>query len=148
MSSNFVGRSVAAMSMLELSVRIHRGRLDRLLAEGRSPATDPRLALRAAQLARPALRAALARALRDALRSIDESAITRFRRPQVPVDAASVRVCTPELGELARALTDIDPRARGVAITRVLLTDGLGPLYVNGQADRLRNTLLTARSAL
>jgi hypothetical protein len=91
---------------------------------------------------------ALAAALRDARRSIDDSAITRLRRPQVPVAAASVRDCTPELGDLARALTDIDPRVRGVAITRVLLTDGCGPLYVDGQADRLRKTLLTARSAL
>ena len=139
-------RSISAL--LGLWVRVDRGRLDRLLAQGRSPTSDPRLSLRAAQLARPALRAALAASLRDALRSIDDSAITTLRRPQVPVDAASVRICAPELRDLARALTDINPRVRGVAITYVLLADGLGPLYANGQADRLRNTLLTARSAL
>ena len=98
-------------------------------------------------------RAALAASLRDVMRSIDESTATRFAfhasflGPQVPVDAASVRVCTPELHELARALTDIKPRVQGVAITHALLTDGGGPLYI-GPPDRLRDSLLTARSAL
>jgi hypothetical protein len=165
MRHRVAARSVPAMSLVELSsprrdarkrptspllclrVLVHRGRLDRLLAEGRSPTTDRRLTLRAIQLARPALRAALAACLCDAMRSIDESAITRLRRPQVPVDAASVRVCTPELRELAHSLTDINPRVRGVAITHALLTDGGGPLYI-GPPDRLRDSLLTARSAL
>jgi hypothetical protein len=160
------GLSVAAMSSIELShphaaarkhpirpllrlrVLVHRGRLDRLIAEGRDPTTDPRLALRAAQLARPGLRATLARSLLNALRSIDESAISRFPSPHIPVDAASVRACSPELYDLARALTDVNAGARGVAITRVLLTDGASPLYVNGPAHGLRNTLLAARSAL
>jgi hypothetical protein len=44
--------------------------------------------------------------------------------------------------------TDINPRVRSVAITHALLTGGGGPLYITGQADRLRDTLLTARSAL
>jgi hypothetical protein len=79
---------------------------------------------------------------------LDETARTLRRRPQPPVDAASVRACAPEIGELARALTDINPRVRGVAIAHEPLSDGLGPLYTSGQTDRLRNTLLTARSAL
>jgi hypothetical protein len=133
--------------LLRLRVLVHRGRLDRLLAEGRSPTTDRRLTLRAIQLARPAPRAALAASLRDVMRSIDESTATPFLGPQVPVDAVSVRVCTPELHELARALTDIKPRVRGVAITQALLTNGGGPLYI-GPPDRLRDSLLTARSAL
>lgn len=136
-----------ASVLLRLQVLVHRGQLDRLLAEGRSPTTDPRLAVRAAQLARLAVRARVAAGLRDAVRSIDETALTLRLRPQVPVDVASVRACASEIGELARALTDLNPRVRGVAIARELLTDGAGPLYT-GQADQLRNTLLTARSAL
>jgi hypothetical protein len=66
----------------------------------------------------------------------------------VPVDAASVRACSPELRELARALTDVNPRARGVAMTRVLLTDGGSPLYVDGPAEHLRKVVLAARAAL
>lgn len=102
---------------------------------------DPRLALRAAQLARPARRAALAAALRDA-RSCTRAG------PQAPVDTDSVRACSSELTDLSRALTGSAPRVRGVAIARVLLTDGCSPLYRRGETDRLRNTLRTARSAL
>ncbi len=137
-----------ASALLHLLVLAQRTRLDRLLAQGRSPATDPRLALRAAQLGRPALRAGVAAALRDAVRSIDESALALRRRPQVPVEASSVRACASELGDLARALTDVNPHVQGVAIAYHLLADGLGPLYVTGQADQLRNTVLTARLTL
>jgi hypothetical protein len=131
--------------LLWLRVLVHRSRLDRLIAEGHDPATDRRLALRATQLARPAMRAALAHSLFNAMRSID-SPISRFPSPHVPVAAASVRACSPELCELARALTDIDARARGVAITRLLVTDGGSPLYMNGPADGLRRVLLGARA--
>jgi hypothetical protein len=159
-------RSVAAMSSIELShphaaarrapvrpflrlrVLVHRGRLDRLIAEGRDPATDPQLSIRAAQLGRPALRASLARSLLNAVRTVDNSAISRFPSPHVPVAAASVRACSTELHDLARALTDVTARVRGVAITRVLITDGAGPLYVGGPANRLRNVIVAARSAL
>ena len=158
--------SVAAMSSIELShphaaarkppirpflrlhVLVHRGRLDRLIAEGQDPTTDPRLSLRAAQLGRPALRATLARSLLNAVRSIENSAISRFPSPHIPVDAASVRACSPELYDLARALTDVTASARGVAITRVLITDGASPLYVGGPPNRLREVLVAARSAL
>ena len=133
---------------LRLRVLVRRGRLDRLIAEGRDPTTGPQLSLRAAQLGRPALRATLARSLLNAVRSADNSATSRFPSPHIPVAAASVRACSPELHDLARALTDVSPRARGVAITRVLITDGASPLYVGGPADRLRNVLVAARSAL
>lgn len=166
MRRQLLRRSVAGMSLIELShpgrdvldpppasawlrlrVVVHRGRLDRLIAEGAPRTTDPRVALRASQLARPALRANLARSLLDTLHWID-TPISRFASPHVPVDAASVRACSLELRDLARALTDIDPRPQGVAMTRVLLTDGGSPLYMNGPAERLRKVLLAARAAL
>lgn len=59
-----------------------------------------------------------------------------------------MRACAPEIVELARTLTAPNPRVRGVAIAYKLLTEGAGPLYATDQADRLRNTVLTARSAL
>jgi hypothetical protein len=140
-------RTPSTRPFLWLRVFVHRGRLDRLIAEGRDPTTDPQLSLRAAQLSRPALRATLARSLLNAVRSIDNRAISRFPSPHIPVDAASVRACSPELRDLARALTDIAAGPRGAAITKILITDGASPLYVGGQAE-LRNTLLAARSAL
>jgi len=134
--------------MLRLQVLVHRGRLDRLLAKGRSPATDPRLAMRARQLARPAVRARLAASLRDAVCSLDDSALAQYLRPEVPVAAASVRACAREIDDVARALTGPSPRVHGVAIVRVLLTDGAGPLYDGGQAGQLRTRVLAAHSAL
>jgi hypothetical protein len=128
---------------LRLRVLVHRGRLDRLIATGQDPTLDPQLSLRATQLGRPALRATLARSLLNAVRSIENSAISRFPSPHIPVDAASVRACAPELYDLARALTDVS-----VAITRALITDGASPLYVSGPADHLRKALVAARSAL
>jgi hypothetical protein len=133
---------------LRFVVLVRRGRLDRLLVQGTSPASDRRLALRAAQLAQPALRASLAAGLRDAMRSVDDGPLARRQRPHAPVEAASVGSCLDELEDLARALTDVSPRVRGVAIVCRLFHDGLGPLYTAGQADRLRNTVLAARAAL
>jgi hypothetical protein len=102
---------------------------------------------RAAQLVRLATRARLAAALRDSVRSVDETALTRRRRPQTLVDASSVRTCAAEIADLARAVTDVNPRVRGLAIVSDLPTDGLGPLYTPGQTERLRNTVRAARSA-
>jgi len=133
---------------LRLKVLVHRGRLDRLLADGQSPATNPLLAIRAAQLARPAPRRRLAASLRDAVCSLEDSAFAQYLRPEAPVAAASVRACVREIDELTRALTGPSPSPRGVAIVRVLLTDGAGPLYDRGQAGHLRATVLAALDAI
>jgi hypothetical protein len=141
-------RSRRPATVLRLQVLVHRGRLDRLLAEGRSPATDPQLAIRAGQLSHPAARGRLAARLRDAVCSLDDSALAQYMRPEVPVAAASVRACAREIDDLARALTGPSPRVCGIAIVRGLLTDSDGPLYDGNQAARLRTTVLAARSAL
>src|SRR5690348_16088957 len=112
--------------ILWLQTVSRRGRLDQLLAEGRNPATDARLALRARQLLQPSARARLAAALHDAVRSADALRRAGFPSPQVPVDAAAVRGCGTELRSLAYALTEPGARARGVALARDLLTDGAG----------------------
>ena len=131
-----------------LHVFIHRDRLDQLLADGRSPASDPLLSMRAAQLARPVARARLAASLRDAVCSLDDSALAQYLRPEVPVAATSVRACAREVGDLAFAVVGPSPDVRGVAIVRRLLTDTTGPLYEGGEPGRLRATVLAARSAL
>jgi len=133
---------------LRLQALAGRGRLDRLLADGRSPASDPLLAVRAGQLTHPARRRRLAASLRDAVCSLEDSALAQYLRPEVPVAAASVRACAHEIDELARALTGPSPRPRGVAIVRVLLTDSAGPLYNRGQAGGLRATVLAALDAI
>jgi len=134
--------------VLWLQVLAARGRLDRLLADGRSPATDARLALRARQLAQPAARTRLAAALYDAVQSIDEDPFARCRQPALEVNAPSVRACAGEIRDLAGALMEPHPRARGIVMARRLLTDGSSPLYAAGQSDQLRARIVGARSAL
>jgi len=134
--------------LLWLHVLARRGRLDRLLADGQSPAGDARLAMRARQLVHPPARARLAAALHDAVQSIDDPHRMSVRRPQLPVPASSVRACGSELRGLAHALTAPHPRARGVVLARDVLTDGSGPLYTDGMAEDLRNRIRAARSAL
>jgi len=134
--------------VLWLQVLASRGRLDRLLADGHIAATDPRLAMRARQLAEPAARTRLAAALHDAVRSVDADPLARRRLPAIDVDARSVRACAGEIRALAHALMEPHPRARGIVMARKLLTDSRGPLYAAGQADQLRSRILSARSAL
>jgi hypothetical protein len=143
------GRSDAPVAgpLLRLRVLVRRGGLDRLIAAGADTTSDPRLRLRVSQLARPAMRATVARSLLNALQSVDDPR-SRFLSPHIPVAAASVRACSPELRELVRALTDVDARPRGVAIARILHADGGSPLYVDGRAHRLRDVVVAARAAL
>lgn len=159
-------RSVAAMSTLNvptthdhaarrrpspklgLQVLIHRRQLDRQLAEGHNSAGDPQLTMRAAQLTGPAARARLARMLREAVCSLDDSALAQYLRPEAPLATASVRACAREINDLSQALTAPNPDVRGVAIVRTLLTDGTGPLYIGGQPGELRAVVLAASAAL
>ena len=134
--------------ILWLHTIIRRGPLDRMLAEGRDPTRDARLALRARQLVEPSRRARLAVALHDAVQSAEEPQRSRFPAAQIPVAAAAVRGCSSELRDLAHALTGPHPRVRGVALARELLTDGAGPLYTCATVGELRGRIYTARSAL
>jgi len=160
------GRSVAAMSTLNVStthdqarralpapvlglqVLLQRGRLDRMLADGSDATLDPRLALRAAQLTRPAARERLARTLRESVCSLDDHALARYLQPEAPLATASVRACASEINDLAQSLTAPHANVRGVAIVRTLLTDGSGPLYLDSRPGELRAVVLAATAAL
>jgi len=104
--------------------------------------------MRARQLVQAPARARLAAALNDAVRSAEDPRIVAIPHPQVPVAGPPVRACAAELRDLARALADPHPRARGVVLARDLLTDGNSPLYPGATADQLRSRILTARAAL
>jgi hypothetical protein len=134
--------------LLRIRVIIRRRRLDALIARGWVPAVDPALELRASQLARPAVRATLARALRRSMRAVDERPRGGWLGSRVPVAARSVRQCMPELSDLARALTDIRAGVQGVAIVSMLVTDGASPLYTSDAPQRLRDAVLAAHAAL
>lgn len=132
---------------LRMAASMRRASLDRLLAQG-GPVTGPLLALRSSELRDAQARARLATAFRDVVRSVDGTRRVRRRSPRAAVNAVAVRACATEIEDLARALTDIDPDVRGVAIARRLLMDGLGPLYDPGEPHMLRCALRSTRSAL
>ncbi len=123
-----------AGAWLRLRVLANRDRLDRMLIEGADPVTSEELTLRAYQLSRLSHRRALAASVDDVL---DSAAKRRRRSPAAPPLAREgIAAGRPALAELSRALRE-EPvvAARGVALARRLLTDGAGPLYVEGGAE-------------
>jgi hypothetical protein len=127
-----------------VEVRLHRNRLDRELAAGRRPDDSPAHALRARQLVGARSR----RQLADGLRRLIASA--EARRPAytaaIPPRRAEVRAARGVLDALReRLLEDAPVRAGGVALVRILLTDGASPAYAPGRPGALAEW---ARSAL
>ena len=120
------GGSLPGRASLALRLRVYlaRGRLDRQLAAAHSFDSDEALALRAHQLTREATRRSLAESLRSAVAQADRIAPHRalsaavIRRDAVRADREML------LGLAERLETGAPVSARGVALTRVLLTDG------------------------
>jgi hypothetical protein len=145
------GRRRKPIGSLQLRLRLRvlvRGRqLERLLIEGADPVSAPELALRAFQLTRASHRRSLAASLDDALLS---AANGRRRSPSAaPLAGASIAAARPALVELARMLREQPVvAARGVAMTRRLLVDGAGPLYVDTHDGALRHAAEQALTAL
>jgi hypothetical protein len=120
-----------------LRVQFHKGRLDRQVAHGfgSDPAED--LALRARQLAGMPIRRRLARSLRARVKDAERPPALRVTAA-VPLSRRVVRSWRESLLGLAERLEQPDPvNACGVARVLLLLTDGAGPLYEPGAADRM-----------
>ena len=119
--------------------------LDRRLADGAAPESSLDLAIRADVLIRPEERAVLAR-------DLDQIAVTARRTPskmQVRLCRRRIREAGAELSALSRQLAAPGPvSVRGVAMIRVLLRDGTGPLFQPGSGVDLRLLLYTALAAL
>jgi hypothetical protein len=114
----------------------------------------PRLGLRARWRAAREARMVSASARRRLAEDVEE-AVARASRPQaaftavVPVsrDAANeARGALLDLAERLRAPRPVDPA--GVRLTRALLVDGGGPLYVPQEPGELRGAALRALDAL
>src|SRR5262249_21361145 len=109
--------------------------LDHALARGVSPDSGVGLTLRARRLIRPRMRRRLARSLRG----IAETSEQRVHR------GSAMRLWGPQVapakGELLALADSLESRsavdARGIALVRVMLTDGGGPLHTNRGANRL-----------
>ena len=111
-----------------IATRCLAARLDRELAAGVAPDSSAARALRAQQLTRPSARRDLAESVERALTIGMRPAAARS--PAVPVCRDKVSEAAGELRELVGCLVAPGPvRARGVALVRILLSDGGGPLY-------------------
>lgn len=114
---------------------LHAARLDADLAAGASPDAGVELSLRARTLTSTASRRAFARALRTLItRAIEPPAVVPLR---VPARRAPVLDASWQLERLEHCLLGRGPvSVRGIALTKVLLSQGDGPLYGRrGQAD-------------
>lgn len=126
-----------------IRARLQAPALDRALARGADPESGVALSLHACRLIAPETRRQLAHSLRTAA-ALSETPIRRG----VPVRAYGLHVflARRHVCALADRLEQPDPvDLRGVALVRVLLTDGGGPLHHNRGADRL---IAAAREAL
>lgn len=128
-----------------LSLRLQARQLDRALAAGASAADSPQLARRAAALVRADARTELAASLRRLARN-DGRIPFGNRVGAVPARAAEAR---NDLERLADRLVEPGPvAARGVALTKELLTDGAGPLFWAESAEDLGARLSSVLEAL
>ncbi len=124
-----------------LRVQFHKGRLDLQVADGYGPDPVEDRALRAKQLARMRTRRRLARTLRARVKDAE--------RPAVPQLSAAVPMCRRTVVRWREGLLGLADRLErpgpvnpcGVARLLVLLTDGTGPLYEPGAADRMSDTV-------
>ncbi len=126
-----------------LRARLAALQLDVRLVAGEDPFSDPVLACRAAHLTRRRCRDQLAGGLGRLLsRTRGRSAFSAA----IPFDRRAVEIARPALEQLAIALRSPEPIApRGVALTRLLLTDPCGAVYAPAYSDQLYDV---AREAL
>ncbi|HLY36211.1 MAG TPA: hypothetical protein VKU35_05835 [Candidatus Limnocylindria bacterium] len=129
-----------------LSARFQTWRLDGLLARGASPDSTPALSLRARTLVGQRTRVEVARALRRVQR--DARRGHGPLDPTIPICRARVLECQEQVDELVERLTQPGPvQARGVALARLLVVDGSGPLYARPGVS-LERTIEAAIQAL
>ena len=133
-------------TLLVTRVRLHATRLDGEIADGADPMETGERAARAAQLLQPRMRNGLARGLRRAVLEARRTACVRSSA--VHVARSAVWACAPSLLQLAAELGDGGLRPRGVALTRLLLSDGTGPLYCARTEAELRAAIDEIRAAL
>jgi hypothetical protein len=114
--------------------------LDRRLAAGRPPESHLLLAARAQRLASPVMRLTLAHEWAD-LVTRARSAPTP-RDPRVAINRDTIVANEPEIRMLLdRLVAPMPIPARGIAAMRLLLSDGVGPLYDRRRSGELHGVL-------
>ena len=131
-----------------LLARLRAGSLDRRLAAGTAPEAGSLLALRADAIVRPATRNGLARQLQ---RILQYAANPGRHRPTALSGSTCRNVLNAAdvLGHLVERLRSPCPvSARGMAMVKILLTDGAGPLYYPARNGDLATSAESAINAL
>lgn len=130
---------------VRIVARLRRATLDRELIEGADPAACRLLAARAAQLSSAPTREWIAAGLERLALSPDAPR----SRVRITPSSAAMLANRSELLELAALLRRDRPLyARGVAMLKVILTDGAGPAYTDRRGEALAGRLQTARASL
>jgi hypothetical protein len=142
--SNGVFPAPTRSPFLSLRVLLAHDQLDTQLAQGVDPSRSEALQLRARQLEQR----------REELADRIDAVIARAHQSRahftaaVPIRRADVLDVEDDLSALTARLRDGNPvDVHGVALTRRLLSDGAGPLYVPGDHS-LRYSVRYARLAL
>ena len=140
-------RSRTSELTLRARVLLHANRLDAMLLEGADPAESPELAARARHLTSRSCRQTLAESLEHVLNVAEGRA--RLAGTAHSVAKHEIVASRAALLGLIKALLD-EPTAKpaGVVLTERLLTDGLSPLYVEGEHDALWHAARRAIAAL
>jgi hypothetical protein len=119
--------------------------LDRALAAGADPAASRQIAARTAQLGSTLMRTRIA----DQLERLALSADKPRSRLRILPSRAAMLGNRSEMLELADILRQDRPLyARGVAMLKVILTDGTGPAYTDQRGGALARQLQVARASL
>lgn len=136
-----------ASSYARIVAWVLAARLDRKLAVGVPFSPGSALLVHADRITSVEHREALARALRLAVSDASNPTLT-FLCPRVPVHQANVRSAEALIDAVTLRLHSpgqVTPR--GMALLRLLLADGVGPLYDDGRGD-LRGRLGAVLAAL
>jgi len=116
--------------MLRLKVFLTRVKLDRTIADESSHEATPALALRAEQLTGRRTRRRIASKLRAVVEYAERNDSVSPRLSAVMIEPAAVRAGREAILGLADRLQSTAPlSARGVVLSRALLTDGHSPLF-------------------
>jgi hypothetical protein len=117
-----------------LMAKLFANKLDRMLAVGAPLAEGSALTVHAARLTSVDEREAIARALR---RSVDTARNRNVRMSSaIPLNVPNIIGAEDRIDEITLRLHSPRPvAARGVARLRVLLADGVGPMYRHGRGD-------------
>ena len=128
-----------------LLARLRRHGLDRALSEGADPTGSVVIAARVAQLSRICTRVGIAIGLERLALSTDGAP----HRAWITPSRAAIGANRSELLRLATLLRAESPLyVRGIAILRLALTDGTGPVYTDRRGEALARQLELAQAAL